>query len=376
MKLKKITSWFLVLSLAFVNFYCKEPKETQKETITLLVTFVTGNVKIIQKSEAGAKELDAKVGMKVKMGDAIKTENGKIDLQTKTGSTIRIREMTVLNIDQLASLEGGETKIQLEHGNVLANVQKSTSKEEFKVATPTAIAGVRGTVFSVEFDPFEKKSKVEVMEGKVSMQPRIALLEKVSKEEIEAKPELKKLAEIQSKEVIIEENKQGFLNPQVEKQIVSINEQSEEVSEPEKIEIKSEDMQKLDKIENKIEVKNFTPTPELILEKETMISLNQEELNQVEETQNIGQILEKKHQEVKIKEEQILKKIEEQASKKQLKTETEIKQQYNKLEVITLRDGRKITGAVIAQTDDVMVIHTPKGIIREKKENIQSQEFK
>ncbi|MEM5804186.1 MAG: hypothetical protein QW350_05635, partial [Candidatus Aenigmatarchaeota archaeon] len=91
---------------------------------------------------------------------------------------------------------------------------------------------------------------------------------------------------------------------------------------------------------------------------------------------NIENILAKKEEERKINEEKILKKIEEEASKKKLASEKEIKNFYNKLEIINLKNGNKITGAVIAQTGDILVIHTPKGIVRVNKNDVESQEFR
>jgi Zn-dependent metalloprotease len=107
-----------------------------------------------------------------------------------------------------------------------------------------------------------------------------------------------------------------------------------------------------------------------------MVTLNQEELKQIEQGQAVDQIFAKKQEERKLKEEEILKKIEENASKKQLKTEKELKEHYKKLEVITLRNGKKINGTVIAQTENLMVIHTPQGVVRVNKNDVESQEFK
>lgn len=351
--------------------FCKETAPTKEKT-SMVITFVSGDVKIIRKTESGAtQEIPAKMGMLVYSGDAIKTEKGKIDLQTKTGSSIRIKEMTTLTVDNLATQSGGETNLQLDHGNMIANVKKATANEEFKVATPTAIAGVRGTVFAVEVDPFEKTSSVKVLEGKVALKPRVVALEKVSEEEIQKKSELQILKKIEEKEIVIEENQEGKLNPEIEKKIAQINEK------PSDIKIIQEVSKEIEKNENNIvKVEKVEPSAELILDKETMVVLKEEELKQVEEGKNVENILAKKQEERKINEEKILKKIEEEASKKKLASEKEIKNFYNKLEIIILKNGNKITGAVIAQTGDILVIHTPKGIIRINKNDVESQEFR
>lgn len=381
MKIINTKKLLMLLVVLGILSFCKEKEITQpKEKNKMIITFVSGDVKIIRKDDQGnVQEIPAKLGMFVYEDDSIKTEKGKVDLQTKSGSAIRIKEMTYLNIKSLSNENGGETNLQMENGNMIANIKKATSKEDFKVSTPTAIAGVRGTTFTVEVDPFEKTSSVKVLEGKVSVKPRIVALEKASEEQIQKDPTLKQLKELEKKEVIVEENQSAQLDPKIERKIAQINEkvqQSKDLNEA----IKAEEVKQIiNTIEEKKEIvktEKIEPTPELILEKETMVTLNQEELQQVEQNQNSEQILAKKQEERKIKEEEILKKIENQASQKKLQSEKEIKKYYNKLEIITLRNGKKISGAVIAQTGNIMVIHTPQGIIRVKKDDVESQEFK
>ncbi len=327
-KYTKTIIGIMVLSLLPL---CKE-KTIVKEKTSMIITFVSGDVKILRKDEKGnISEIPAKMGMLVYEEDMIRTEKGKIDLQTKTGSSIRIKEMTSLNVKSITSDSGGETNLEMDHGNMIANIEKATSKEEFKVATPTAIAGVRGTTFTVEVDPFEKTSSVKVLEGKVSLKPRVVLLEKVSAEEIEKNQELKNLKELEKKEVIVEENQEAQLDPSIEKKIIQINEKAEK-EDINQI-LKTEEVQDLSKSAEKVEkitkVENIQPTPDLIVEKETMITLNQEEIKQIEEGKNTHEILLKKQEERKVKEEEVIKKIESLAESKKLKSENEIKKYYN-----------------------------------------------
>jgi len=358
---------------------CKEQKQITQEKNKLVITFVTGDVKIIRKDEHGkVQEIPAKMGMFVYEEDSIKTENGKVDLQSKSGSAIRVKEMTYLSVKSLSGDTGGETKLEMQNGNMIANIKKATTKEDFKVATPTAIAGVRGTTFAVEVDPFEKTSNVKVLEGKVAVKPRVVALEKASKEEIEKNENLQSLKKLEEKEVVVEENQTAQLDPSIEKKIVKLNEKAEKSSVEEFT--KSEEIKDLAKNVKEttqvVKTEKSEISPELIVDKETMVTLNQEELKQIEQGQAVDQIFAKKQEERKLKEEEILKKIEENASKKQLKTEKELKEHYKKLEVITLRNGKKINGTVIAQTENVMVIHTPQGVVRINKNDVESQEFK
>ncbi|MFN3603251.1 MAG: FecR domain-containing protein [Leptonema sp. (in: bacteria)] len=368
----KITLWIPLLVVFGFLTLCKEEKAPTKTKNSMIITFVSGDVKIIRKEDSGAtQEIPAKLGMLVYSSDIIKTEKGKVDLQAKTGSSIRIKEMTTLSIQSLASESGGESNLNLDHGNMIANVKKATKKEEFKVTTPTAIAGVRGTIFAVEVDPFEKTSSVKVLEGKVSLKPRIIALENTSKEDLEKKPELQSIKKLEEKEVILEEKQEGKLNPEIEKKIVQINEKLEDTKTIQEV---SKELEK--KEQSIIIVEKKEPSAELLIDKETMVTLKEEEYKQVEEGKNIDTIFPKKLEEKKINEEKILKMIEENANKKTLNSEKEIKQYYNKLEIVNLKNGKKITGAVIGQTEEILIIHTTKGIVKINKNDVESQEFR
>lgn len=359
--------------------YCQTEKKQKEEKLSMLVTFVTGEVSVIRKAEEKEEKLPAKAGMLVFEKDIVITENGKIDLQMKNGTVIRIREMTSISIENLAK-QTGMTTVNMEYGSIIANVRKA-GQEEFRVATPTAIAGVRGTFFTVEVDPFEDRSKVQVVEGQVGLKPRVKILEKFGNDERLASDEAaKNLKKLEEQEVVIQSNQSGSLNPELEKKLSVLNKNVDTQQDVETI-LQSKEYQEVAKMDTaKVAVvTGFEPSAELLVEKETMIILQPEEFDKIQEskdTQQIQDILQQKEQERKINEERILKKIEEEAAKKTLKSEKEIAKHYNKLEVITLRNGRKITGAVIAQTGDILVIHTPKGIVRVDKSEVLSQEFR
>jgi hypothetical protein len=67
----------------------------------------------------------------------------------------------------------GEKKVELkvDHGKVRAAVKQKYDEEQntFKIKTPTAVAGVRGTDFSVSFDLNSKLSEVVTFEGTVAI---------------------------------------------------------------------------------------------------------------------------------------------------------------------------------------------------------------
>ena len=362
----------------------KKTEETEtKAPQALMIVFSTGATIL-----RDGQKLAADVGKLVLAGDTIKTEKGFVDLQTREGSAIRISNFTTVAV---ADLFQENTRLDMKHGTVIAKIERSSSKENFSITTPTAIAGVRGTTFKVEQFGENEPPRVKVMEGKVSMSPRITILEKYSKEEIEKNPSLTKLSNIQENgEVILEKEMEGTLSPEVEKQVKEVNSAIAAVMKEEK------DLSKIETIQT---VATLTTTVEkqkeksVVVEKSpldvqdvhqagTLVSVSEEAFDKIiknaEAEKNIVAVdeLKKSHEEKrKQNQETIIAKIEKEASSKQLKNEEEIKKQYNKLEMVILKDGKKITGAVIATTDNVIVIHTKEGVQRVNKELVDSQEM-
>jgi len=86
-------------------------------------------------------------------GDTIRTSPAsKVRIQFPSGSIIEVNEMTSLTIRQLAAKtakEEGAEEVFLLKGRIKAIVEKLDKKTAFEVKTPTAVAGVRGTIFYV-----------------------------------------------------------------------------------------------------------------------------------------------------------------------------------------------------------------------------------
>jgi hypothetical protein len=351
----------------------------------MVVTFVTGDAKVVL--AATGEEKVATVGMVVKEADQLKTTTGTVDLQTRSGSAIRVREFTAITVAKLAGKGGDETRLSMERGGLLATVNKNTATEEFNVVTPTAVAGVRGTTFSVDVEEGQSP-RVKVVEGKVAMAPRIAALEEYTEDEINQSEELTKLANLQTTaEIVLEDKTEGTLDPKVEEQVVNVNKAltsakkekktlAEVALVPEVMEI----VELSDKIEKKevalVETKEAEFTAQEQVEQQTLISIESDVLAGVlSEGENKASAIAQLKEIRTAQEEVILKKIEDAASKQKLDSAEEIKKHYNKLEKISLKNGEEISGAVIAQTGDLMIIHSADGVRRVRKDEVESQEF-
>lgn len=369
------TAGLLVASLFLITVSCKE-QANKEASRSMVIVFASGDASIVRNGET----IPAKVGTVVKENDVIKTTQGTVDLQSRDGSAVRVREMTTLSVSSLMGTKG-ETKIEMKHGQILANVKKASKDQEFNVVTPTAIAGVRGTTFEVQvFEGFDdnrvSNSSVRVLDGKVAMKPRIVALENVSQEDIENSPRLKKLAELQNKEIVLDDASRGSMDPELEKKVALLNnassensaealklaeEQADDISNTASTEeaMKKEDAEVT--VKDRMESATLTAaTPEMLEKLES--GSNQEAANEIAE-------IRKKQQE------QILAQIEEEAESQELKSEEDIRKHYQALERIVLHNGEVIRGATVAQTGNILVIHTADGVRRVSKSEIASQNF-
>ncbi len=131
------------------------------------INFIMGDVKLVSNGVTNP----ANMGDKVTQGMVLKTGTKAIAEITFQGSTIRINEKSSVVMTELSrSLNGNKefTEFNVENGHVLFKVTRKLSQDEkFKVNTPTAVAGVRGTEFNVTVD--KDKSIISCTEGKVAV---------------------------------------------------------------------------------------------------------------------------------------------------------------------------------------------------------------
>lgn len=110
--------------------------------------------------------------MQIGLGVTIKTEeNSSLDLLLDDGMAFRIKEATVIKINENPQ---GKTPVQviLYHGKILAHLVASKLRRisssgtyKLRIDTETAVCGIRGTIFSVGYYPALIATKVAVLEG-------------------------------------------------------------------------------------------------------------------------------------------------------------------------------------------------------------------
>jgi hypothetical protein len=93
------------------------------------------------------------------------------------GSFLRVKEDTKIVLSELSNKNNLEnTSIGLDVGKILCKAKKLTRSESLTVKTPTAVASVRGTQFTVEADA-QKTSQIKVFTGEVKVVKRVSRLE-------------------------------------------------------------------------------------------------------------------------------------------------------------------------------------------------------
>lgn len=171
----------LILVLAVVMMFpfgCTREKVDEYSMITFMIGDVMKN---------GAK---ARIGDILQEKDIIKTGKDSF-CDIKIGdSLIRVKQMT--NVVLAVLIKSGNlenTTIDMDSGKMLCKPKKLIKSETFLVKTPTAVAGVRGTQFTVEADA-KGTSRIKVFEGSVKVAKRVRELDANTAEVLSYAPEV------------------------------------------------------------------------------------------------------------------------------------------------------------------------------------------
>lgn len=303
--------------------------EKQPEKVSMLVIFASGEVSL---SKAGT-ETPVKTGMLVSAGDTVITKEGTVDLQTRAGTAIRLRSNSRVTVEEIAGNSQGKNRMALTQGSVFARAQKQSQAEEFQVATPTAIAGVRGTSFSVTVDEKGQRPNVRVMDGKVAFAPR---------------PKGKAADKLP--EVVLEEKTTATLPAGVEKKMLAGD---------------------TDVNADALKSKRFTPTAEERLDKATLIVVEPKDFDSAAKgsLESLNELAKKRDE----LQDEALSEIRREAAIRRLDNQEELKQYYSKVVTVRTKDGQTYTGAVISRSGARIIMHAnSRGIITLNNSDIAS----
>lgn len=276
--MKRILIYSLILGLAVWGNSCTKQQIDDYASIA----FSIGEVK--------------KNGQPVNIGDIL-NQNDIIETGTMSScdikigdSLIRIKENSKAILAQLLRKDGLEnTTLGLDVGKMICKPKKLLKNESFLVKTPTAVAGVRGTNFSVEADA-QKTTRIKVFDGKVAVVKRVEAVEEHIDKIIEAAPaveEKEKVVitadDVKKAEKKIEEvmKKEGEATPQAVEKVVAIAKDEVVVKKEEVQKFKPEDFK-----EEKQEIIKIEEKPKEVVKEVTKIVKKTRQIPQPE-----GQLL-------------------------------------------------------------------------------------
>lgn len=135
-----------------------------------IVTFIKGEV--LMRAMAGDPWRELQLKDTVRQGNGIRTGNdGNVEITFENGDAFLLRPGAHVEITK-ARRKGGNYFVYdllLKAGRAISAVKKSTGKEKrYRITTPSAIAGVRGTKFRVSVDAIEA-TRCEVLAGEVGV---------------------------------------------------------------------------------------------------------------------------------------------------------------------------------------------------------------
>lgn len=366
-----------ILSVAIAFLFAGTPacsKKTGPEVADALMVIYTSRASTVTREN---KTIPLSPGFLLKNGDTIKTGNGTVDIQSRSGSIIRIRSYSNMTVDSLLKSPTNKTKLTLNEGAMLAKIKKLSSDDEYTVHTPTAIAGVRGTTFSVELQDSGEPT-VRVYEGSVSVKPNIMALEEKTPENIKSNPELQELKKLQdNQEVILESETEASMNKDVNNIIKKINTDMSKESfskEGKDDNAKNSDVLKLSE-KTSFEKIKAPVTPKESSELATLAAVDDElVLNMMDktveesDTKNSQIILENYNKNM----DESIKAIE---SSTNLKSDEDIKNFYTIVEEVVRKNGNKKIGAVVTQIGDKVIFHSQDGVSQIQIEEIDHIDY-
>ena len=175
-------NFYKAIILAAVFLFPGCGKDTAPETA--LITFITGDV---LKNNA-----EAVIGDRIKENDVITTSADSF-CDVKIGQSVfRIKAKSNVTVStMLVNSERESITLLLEYGMLLCKPKKMINADYFFVKTPTAVAAVHGTLFSVESDSM-LSTRIKVFSGEVKVIVRVKQFDADYARFLDHAPSLKK----------------------------------------------------------------------------------------------------------------------------------------------------------------------------------------
>jgi hypothetical protein len=175
---------FSVFTIAMM-LVAMQPARAEFKPSEAKITYMKGKVEVQRKGSESM--VPAAMKMTVYPGDMVSTDDGsEAELKLSDGSILKLRDKSKLEIERMEKQKKPVTTInsfKLASGKILGSIRKLSSKNsKFTVSTPTAVAGIRGTVFGVFVEG--DSTELDVLNGEVAVQgdtgPEVMVKEKMT----------------------------------------------------------------------------------------------------------------------------------------------------------------------------------------------------
>lgn len=145
--------------------------------VSLLERIPRSGVVVAASGDAQVDGREAQSGMRFGSGSTLSTgAGGQMTLRLPDGSELFLPARSSAQVERLAGRSGTtsqDARIKLEQGRLESRVAPQRGPAaRYRIETPTAVIGVRGTDFRVVWDGAQRTARAEVTEGRVAISTR------------------------------------------------------------------------------------------------------------------------------------------------------------------------------------------------------------
>ncbi len=158
------------LRLSFLTVFLLVFNANAAGTIAGKVTILKGQVFI----QRGGQKIQVKKDDTILESDIIESEAGTARITMIDSNLVDVYPRSKVEIAKYIykpNEDQKEVELKIDFGKIKSTVNQKYdgAKNKFQVKTPSAVAGVRGTVFTAEYDRIKKVSRVVTIEGLVAV---------------------------------------------------------------------------------------------------------------------------------------------------------------------------------------------------------------
>lgn len=340
------------------------PEPGQELELTAVVLFATGSVT--------ADGQPIRSGSILKSGQLLKTgPRSFCDLQvrqTDSGAMIRVKENSEFELSGRKFEDRKDIVAELKKGDGMFDLNKISAEENFQSASPTAVAAVRGTKYSMSVRG--DKTSIEVFDGSVATRPRMQALEDLPPEVRERSRVVNEtLKGLEEKEVVLESGNR------IEVQAVKVDPELEKAIQ-EAAAVEGEDPQSAEKAAQKLDEALEERKPALQKQVQEVAPAKPAQISDPEMKQKLEEYNELiRIEKEKIQGENVSEAVNERNAKNQQKLMQRIEKVFNKpSETLVLMNGGRVSGVVI-QIGSTYYVYTVNGQVAYPESQVAGIEF-